>query len=212
MKSLGSILLTLILAFAGAARGAEAAQLQARLQPDRVEAGEAAMLELRVSGALSAEVVDLPSVQGLEARRAGSQSFSDVRITNEGGGFSKKVESGTMLLVQLVPEKPGVYVIPPVRVRAGTDLLASGEMRLTVMDAGKGSARAGRGSLGIAVEAGARRAFVGEPVVLRYFLMSRGLRIQRKPEVLRFPDAKGFLVREVPELSLIHISEPTRPY
>lgn len=198
MKNPGSVLLMLALALAGARSAAAAATLEARLQPDRVEEGEIAMLELKVHDAASAEIIELPSVPGIEARKGGSQRFSNVHIVKDESGSRKVSESGVLLLVQLVPARAGSYSIPPVRLKAGTQTLVSPELVLTAVSAGHTGSRSG-GLLRIVAEPVKRRVFTGEPIIIRYFVAGRGARISRKPAVEKFPEAKGFIVKEVRE-------------
>jgi hypothetical protein len=113
------------------AQGLVAAELRATLEPQRVAVGEAANLSLRISGG-DADTPTMPDVPNLIVQFQGkNQSISIINgVTSRSATFSFVVGS----------QKTGEYLITPITVSVGGQVLQAPPLKLTVFDDGTAKA------------------------------------------------------------------------
>ena len=109
--------------------------------------------------------------------------------------------SGVKLLFMVTALKKGRYRIPPFVFHRGNEKLESREVVLSVMPgtsgaAGNGEETAAVADIKSAVELSTATAYIGQPVIMRYYLLTAGL----KAAIHRFndyPDTRGFAIKMI---------------
>lgn len=168
-----------------------ALEIDTSIEPRQVRVGEIAQLSIKVSGAGSAEPANLPQVEGLDITFTGTQrSFEFI---------NGRTWSGTTLSFSIVPSKPGSYTIPPVEIRTGTGRARSKPVKLFVLAGAREPRGGGESRLSVAVSLSKRRIYVGEPVIMRYFLLHSGVQLGDKPVFEKLPSARGLVQRQIDE-------------
>ncbi len=196
LKNTGKILLCAILAL-NAAGAYGAARLETEIEESSIEVGDSTMLRIRLSGdADGIKPVQYPSVPGLTIEYSGmEQSYEYV---------NGRSWSGVKLLFSVTARKAGRYRIPPLVLQRGKERLLSEEVSLTVA-AGGGSPADGGGSaiadIRSSVELSSGTAYVGQPVIMRYYLLTAGLRASAQ-RFNQFPDTKGFAIKMIDDPAL----------
>lgn len=167
-----------------------ASDLETVIEDPSIEVGDSTTLRIRIAGdADSVKPVKYPSVPGLRIEYAGMQrSFQYV---------NGKTWSGVELLFSVTGMRKGSYRIPPFMFRRGKETLQSGGVTLAVV-AGGGDGAVSSVDLRTAVRLSAGAAYVGEPVIMRYYLLSSGLRAAVR-QINEHPDTRGFAIRQIDE-------------
>lgn len=170
-----------------------AAEISSELNRTSISPGETAVLKIMISGEASdITPVKVPAVSGLKISYTGSsKSFQFV---------NGNVWSGIILNFSVFAERSGSYKIPPFVIKAGGTELVSQELTLLVRDGAPSDRRAPatayiRGE----VELSSSKAYVGEPVVMRYYIYLSGSRSLRIDGFREQPDVKGFILTEFDE-------------
>jgi hypothetical protein len=160
---------------------AGAVEVQARLERDRITAGESTTLEVTVEGSGGFADPELQLPAGLELLgSARAQSFSWV---------NGKSTSQTVFRYELGAGATGTFTIGPARVRAGSDTFSSAPLTLEVLasapNLGGGGGGAGGGTAGGGIPSGRvgpaallvdvtpREPWIGQPVTMRVRLVQR---------------------------------------
>jgi len=184
---LGAILISLLCV----SPHALAIEIDTRIEPRQVRVGEIAQLSIKVSGAGSAEPANVPRVEGLDISFTGTQrSFEFI---------NGRTWSGATLSFSIVPSKPGSYTIPPVEIRTGTGRANSKPVKLFVLAGAREPQGGGEPRLSAAVSLSKRRIYIGEPVIMRYFLLHSGVQLGDKPVFEKLPSARGLVQRPIDE-------------
>ena len=191
LKNSGKIILcaALIIGLASASR---AAQLETEIEDASIEVGDTTTLRVRISGDPGTiKPVKYPSVPGLKIEYSGMERSYEY--------VNGKSWSGVRLLFVVTALKKGRYRIPPFVFQRGNDKLESREATLTVMAgtsaaSGRGDETAAVADIKSAVELSSAAAYIGQPVIMRYYLLTAGMRAA----VHRFndyPNTKGFAIK-----------------
>ncbi|OHD64680.1 MAG: hypothetical protein A2176_10250 [Spirochaetes bacterium RBG_13_51_14] len=185
LKNSGKIFLCAIILFAGVLPS-HAADLETEIEKSAIEVGDSTMLRVKISGdPEDVRPVKYPSVPGLKIEYAGMQrSFQFV---------NGKTWSGAELLFTVTGLRRGQYRIPPLAFQRGKETMRSREVGLAVA-AGSTGEIADLTDFKSAVALSSITAHVGQPVIMRYYLMSGGLTVEK----LGFkepPGTKGFVVK-----------------
>ena len=183
----GRVLLSFL--FIAYSTGAFSEQVKTTLKPGRIHLGESSSLQIRIEDVEEAEPLSVPAVKGLEISFHGSQRFSSTQIIN----WKRYSSMGIILSFSVVAEQSGRFVIPPIVIASGKRRLQSKQVSLIVLGGGKGYRGIARFYPEISISK--RRVYLGEPIVVRYFLLHRGLQIRDRPLFEKLPEMKGF-VRE----------------
>ncbi len=173
---------------------AGAAQLETELDDSMIEVGDTTSLKVKLSGDPGdVKPLKYPSVPGLRIEYSGMErSFEYV---------NGKSWSGVKLIFMVTALRKGSYRIPPFVFQRGGQRMQSGEVALTVTAAGAGAEGGGEDSAAVgdiksSVELSSATAYVGQPIIMRYYLLSAGLRAT----VHRFndhPETKGFAIKMI---------------
>ena len=202
MKRTGRILACAALALV-AALPLPAAQMETVLEEPSIEVGDSTTLRVKLSGDPGdVKPVKYPSVPGLRIEYAGMQQSYQF--------INGKTWSGVELLFTVTGLRKGRYRIPPFEFRRGNATMTSGEVTLTVAPGGGGGG-GGEGS-GVAdvrpwVELSTATAYVGQPIIMRYYLKSAGMRATVH-QFSELPENKGFAAKQVEDP--MHDRESTR--
>ncbi len=189
LKRAGSVIVCALVALLPLALSA-ASDLETAIDDPSIELGDSTTLRVRIPGdADSVKPVKYPSVPGLRIEYAGMQrSFQYV---------NGKTWSGVELLFAVTGMRKGSYRIPPFIFRRGGETLQSDGVSLAVV-AGGGDGAVSSVDLRTAVRLSADAAYVGEPVIMRYYLLSSGLRAAVR-QINEHPDTRGFAIRQIDE-------------
>lgn len=169
-----------------------AAQLVTEIDEPTVEVGDSTALKVKLSGdAGDVKPLKYPSVPGLRIEYSGMErSFEYI---------NGKSWSGVKLVFMVTALRKGKYRIPPFVFQRGGRRMESREVSLTVVAGGSGAAESGEessaaGDIKSSVELSSGSAYVGQPIIMRYYLMTSGIRAT----VHRFnehPETKGFAIK-----------------
>jgi hypothetical protein len=193
LKNTGKILAcaALIIGLASASR---AAQLETEIEEAAIAVGDSTTLRVKISGeAGNIKAVKYPSVPGLKIEYSGMEHSYEY--------VNGKSWSGVKLLFMVTGRKKGRYRIPPFVFQRGNERLESRETTLSVIPGTSGSSGSADETAAVAdiksaVELSAATAYIGQPVIMRYYLLTAGLRaaVQRLNE---YPDTKGFAIKMI---------------
>ncbi len=191
LKNPGRYLLVIVLLLCAAA-AEPADQLQTVLQDSTITVGESTILKVKLSGgSTSAKPVDYPNVPGLEISYSGMQrSFEYI---------NGKSWSGVTITFTITAMKEGKYTIPPFSFKDGDTVLQSRRVSLLVTQgADQAPEGNGPGQIQSLIEISGKNAYAGQPLVMRYYILSSGAGVQldgfEKP-----PGMKGFINRQINE-------------
>ena len=165
-----------------------AAVLETRLDDGAIEGGDSTTLRVKLPGDTSdVKPVKYPSVPGLRIEYSGMQrSFQYIN----GKSFS-----GVELLFSVTGLKRGTYRIPSFSFRRGNETLRSGEVSLSVA-AGSSGETGAAADVKTSVELSATTAYAGQPVIMRYYILSTGMRATVRG-FEHTPDTKGFVTKMI---------------
>src|SRR6266404_9021180 len=165
--------------FCGANAFAAAPSVTAVLSDSQPQVGQMVQLEIKVSGAQSANVPQTISVDGLEIQQTGTSRQFEMHNFD--------VTSSVTYNYTIMPQRAGRFKIPPQSVRVGNDSLKSPELALNVTQGAPGgssssgsSSQSGQAAVGGKVAfaelvIAKKDAYVGEmiPAVIRLGLDAR---------------------------------------
>ena len=193
LKNSGKILAcaALIICLASAARGAK---LETELEDAAIDMGDSTTLRVKISGeAGKIKPVKYPSVPGLKIEYSGMEHSYEY--------VNGKSWSGVRLVFIVTGLKKGRYRIPPFVFQRGNEKLESREATLAVMPGTSARSNGGDETAAVAdiksaVELSAATAYIGQPVIMRYYLLTAGMRaaVQRLNE---YPETKGFAIKTI---------------
>ncbi len=187
LKNTGRIILLLFLLIISS--GLYAVEIETELSSSKIAVGESATLRIRINEKSSkVKPVKFPALNGLQITFSGSsRSFEFV---------NGKTWSGTVLNFSIYGEKKGEYRIPPFILEADGETVSSREVKLTVVESSSGRSN---GEIRGELESSRETVYIGEPVILRYFINNGD---GDSPHVERFieqPHAKGFVIKKIDE-------------
>ncbi|MFT7670884.1 MAG: hypothetical protein ACI8X5_003597 [Planctomycetota bacterium] len=104
----------------------------AQLSSGLVKFGSVATCVVRVEGARSASLDEIPEIPGMRLERRSTPTKNSVRNFSSRGGFSSSVTISWVLTFR--PEKIGDYVIPPMRLNVDGRALMTRELNLRVVN------------------------------------------------------------------------------
>jgi hypothetical protein len=185
-KRIGEILL-ISLFLIGHSTNAFSEQVETELRPGRISIGETSSLQIRIENVEEAEPVSVPAVKGLMISFNGSQRFSSTQIVN----WKKYSSKGVILSFSIVAERRGRFIIPPIVIESGKKRLRSKAVSLIV--SGAIDEYRGEALFYPEISVSKRSVYIGEPVIVRYFLLHRGLQIRERPLFEKLPETRGFL-------------------
>ncbi len=190
LKSSGKLLLWALFAVLVTARGGMALEVVTLITPSSVPVGTAAVLQIKISGAETAEPAGTPRVDGLDI------AYSGIRRSFE--FVNGKTWSGIVLNFTVVPSRPGTFTIPSFEIRVDGNSVATGSVRLST--AGTPIKPGGRrGGVVPVTDLSSQAVFIGQPVIIRYFIVHQGLEMGRKPVFEKMPLGRDFIVKQVDE-------------
>lgn len=170
-----------------------AATIETELERSRIAVGEEALLQIKVSGAHSAEVSHIPTVDGISIEYRGtSRSFQWI---------NGQMWSGIVLSFAIVPTRAGTFTIPPFEVRVGNSVHRSRAVQLVVIQQAKRPKADGssRHVVYRKTDVSKSHAYVGEPVIVRYFLLHSGIRFDQMPVLRELPQTKWCVQHHIEE-------------
>jgi hypothetical protein len=193
LKNSGKILVCAALII-GLASASSAKQLETEIEDAAIAVGDTTTLRVKIPGeAENIKPVKYPSVPGLKIEYSGMEHSYEY--------VNGKSWSGVKLIFMVTGMKKGRYRIPPFVFQRGNERLESREATLAVMPGTSGSSGNGDETAAVAdikssVELSTAAAYIGQPVILRYYLLTVGLRaaVQRLNE---YPDTKGFAIKMI---------------
>lgn len=167
-----------------------AGQLETEIDEAVIEVGESTSLKVKMSGDPGdVKPLKYPSVPGLRIEYSGMERSYEY--------INGRSWSGVKLIFTVTALRKGGYRIPSFVFRRGGQQMASREVALTVTGAGAGGGGeegAAAGDIKSSVELSSGTAYVGQPIIMRYYLLSSGLRAT----VHRFnehPETRGFAIK-----------------
>jgi BatD DUF11 like domain len=166
IRRLGLLLPPLVLLAATSNIFAASPSVTAVLSNSEPEVGEPVQLQIKVTGAMSAQVPNDISVDGLEIHYTGPEQLIEMNNFD--------IRRSVNYHYRIIPLRAGTFKIPPQTIRIGNDSLRTSELALSVTDNSTGApqgnqgtpnARAGAGRLAFAELVVAKKdAYVGEMV------------------------------------------------
>ncbi len=187
MRNFGRLLLVAWI-IGTCATQSRAALLETEIDAGAIQVGESVTIRVKLSGGASdAQPVQLPTVPGLRIDYSGMQrSFQFI---------NGKSWSGVELIFTVTALKTGNYKIPGFTFKRGNETLRSREVAL-VVSAGRPSQGNYAYDLRPAVELSASKVYVGQPALMRYYILSSGPKAELKG-FERVPETKGFIVKKI---------------
>ncbi len=190
MKNFGKLIAAVMLVSAFVAP-AYPASIVAELDEPRIGVGESTTLKIQVSGASDVKVEKVPSVPGLEISYLGMGR--SIQIVNW-----QRTES-IIFNFSVTPERKGTFQIPSFIIDADGKRLRTNEVSLIVIREAQVPAAGGsRGRIFSEISISKQRAYVGEPIVARYFLLSSGSGVTLEG-FEKQPQTSGFIIKEFEE-------------
>jgi len=188
LRNTGKIILFIIIL----AVRSYAADLSSGIRDHKIAVGEPTILSLRVSGKnQNIRPIQIPAAPGLFIAYSGTQTSSE--NINGRESYSKTI------LFTVTGEKPGKYTIPPFAVNLNGTEQRTSPITIVVTRASASGRKSSDISVTPEVSLSRKKAYVGEPVLLRYYLTYSGWRNIRINGLERQPDAKGFIIRNIDE-------------
>jgi len=186
----GSLLLILT-ALTGALPAKEVV-IDATLSSRRIATGQRVTLTLKIPGGQGdIQPVKVPALKGIRIDYAGAQhSFQYI---------NGKSWRGVSLNFTIRALKPGTYRIPSFILQRGSERLRSKPVTLSVVKGSAADSSMGGGEAVVSglLELDKKKVHVGEPVLMRYYILSTSgdIQLQGKSK----PDSKGCVINEVDE-------------
>ena len=169
-----------------------AADLSSDIRDNKIAVGEPTILSLRVSGKnQNIRPIQIPAAPGLFIAYSGTQtSFGSM---NGRESYSKTI------MFTVTGEKSGKYTIPPFTVNINGTEQKTSPITIVVMRTSASGRKSSDISVTPEVSLSRKKAYIGEPVLLRYYLTYSGLRNLRINGLEKQPDAKGFIIKNIDE-------------
>ena len=191
LKNTGRLLVCAALALS-LAPALGAAQLETEIDEAVIEVGDTTSLKVKMTGDPGdVKPMKYPSVPGLRIEYSGMErSFEYI---------NGKSWSGVKLIFMVTALRKGSYRIPSFVFQRGGRRMESREVSLTVVAGGSGATENGEessdaGDIKSSVELSSGSAYVGQPIIMRYYLMTSGIHAT----VHRFnehPQTRGFAIK-----------------
>ncbi len=124
------------------------------IQPSTVKLGNAARIVITVKGARDAKLLPLPKVDGLELEAGPASERTFISFD----GFRQVREVSLSFVITVTPSRKGTFQIPPIKVKAGGAVWATGKETLEVVED-----FLGRQFGYLDVKVSARQVFVHQP-------------------------------------------------
>lgn len=194
MKRCGSGILAVGMLFLMAA-SLQALEVETELDRARIAAGEEAILQIKVSGTDAVSVQRIPEVPGLSISYRGmSRSFQWI---------NGRTWSGVVLSFSIRPERSGTFTVPPIELRTGNTVSRSRAVQIVAIQGavqpksprGEGASRA----VYRKTELAKSRVYIGEPILVRYYLLHSGIQFDQMPVLRELPETKWCVQRHLDE-------------
>jgi hypothetical protein len=167
-----------------------AALLDTEIDDTMIEVGESTMIRVRLPGDPSdVKPLKYPSVPGLKIEYSGMQRSLQI--------INGKSWSGAELLFTVTALKQGKYRIPGFVFSRGKDMFQSRGITLSA-SAGRPGSRSAVMDIKPLVTLSAARSYVGQPVVMRYYILTSGINATLRG-FEHIPDTKGFVIKKIDE-------------
>lgn len=197
MRKTGKILPAVLFVFVSSFAFA-AAEVQTELSHTRAAVGEELSLTISLPGAGSGlKITEMPKVDGLKI------SFSGTRRNFQ--YINGRASNSLSVIFSVVPQTAGRFTVPPIEFREGDKGYVSNAVSLTVTESSGRTGSSGptnRSRGGTVVrglcEPSATKTFVGQPVLLRYFILSDNIPVEES-HLEKMPEASGFMIKLIDE-------------
>ncbi|PKL39801.1 MAG: hypothetical protein CVV44_06150 [Spirochaetae bacterium HGW-Spirochaetae-1] len=190
LKKTGSMFFVIFLCAAVAEAQVKTAETD--LAKSAIEVGESTTLTIRItSGTGDMKQVQVPRVSGLDITYSGMQrSFQFI---------NGKTWQGVSLTYTVTGEKKGSYKIPPLVFEQDGAFIKSREVSLIVKNASGRTTSGGGGTVMPEVVLSKKKVYLGEPVLVRYYLLTSGGGSINIEAIEKQPEARGFMVNRIEE-------------
>jgi len=170
---------------------AAAGNITTELSKKTAAVGEVVTLTVSIEGAgLGIEMPSIPLIDGLTISFTGTS-----RVFRYING---EVFNGVTLTYSITPLKEGRYSIPSLRFKYEQEAYSTEELNLSVFGKvpvdGSSSAQIIKGIC----EASAPEVFVGEPLLLRYYVCLSGRPVEFN-HIEKIPESSGFMIKQIDE-------------
>ncbi|MBN1533115.1 MAG: BatD family protein [Spirochaetes bacterium] len=166
-------------------------QLETVLEQSVISAGDSTMLRVTFTRGENIEPLKVPRVPGVDISYAGMQR--NIEIINW------KQSASVVISFALRGERPGTYAIPPFHFRTDAGNVSSRQVILKVVPGpvASGAERGdGSGRLATKVQLSKNSVYVGEPVVMNYYILSSGVNFSLDG-FQKNPSADGFVIQQI---------------
>ena len=166
------------------------APLKAELEDQRISVGESTEITINVYEGENVKPVKVPRVPGLSITYAGMSR--SIQIINW-----KKSES-TVFSFSVAAERTGKYIIPAFRFEIDGKVHRSNDLSLIVTKSRTTSGKSSSFTIKPEIIVSKKRIFIGEPLVVRYYLLSSGMKVNVEG-FEKLPETKGFAIKQIEE-------------
>jgi hypothetical protein len=172
-------------------RAYPAVEVNTELNRRIIEIGESATLNITIPGDPSGiDPKNIPSIKGLEIEYYGmSMSYSNI---------NGNVTRGVILSFRVKALARGKYTLPSFVFKSSRDIYRSKPVSLLVKK-GIGNKQESVHGYRAVTEISSRKVYLGEPVILRYFVLMGGADRLRVEGMEKIPESKGFIRKEIQE-------------
>ncbi len=174
---------------------AHALEVETELDRSRIAVGEEAILQIKVSGADGVEVQRIPDAPGLSISYRGmSRSFQWI---------NGRTWSGVVLSFAIRPQRSGTFTVPPIEIRTGNTISRSRSVQIVAIQGTvqPKSSRSEASSRAVyrKTEVAKSRVYIGEPILVRYYLLHTGIQFDQMPLLRELPQTKWCVQRHFDE-------------
>ncbi len=189
MKNTGRIAVVLFLLFGG--RAYSALEVKTELNRRVIETGESATLNITIPGSPSdIDPENIPAIKGLEIEYSGmSMNYSNI---------NGNITRGVVLSFRITGNARGKYTLPPFILKSSQEVYRSKQVTLIVRKGIEKKQDSVHGFSAV-LEISKKRVYLGEPLVLRYYLLAGGADQYRIEGIEKVPESKGCIIRELKE-------------
>ena len=188
LKNTGKIILLVIILTVRS----YAADLLSEIRDSKIALGETTILSFRVSGKnQDISPIQIPVVPGLSIAYSGVQT--NFESTNGRSSYSKTI------MFTVTGGKSGKYTIPPFTLNINGTEQKTSQITIVVTRELASNRKPGDISVKPEVSISRKKAHIGEPVLLRYYLTYSGIRNIRVNGIEKQPVAKGFIIKKIDE-------------
>ncbi len=161
------------------------------IEPEVLRVNESASLDIKISDAGNAEVISVPEVKKLTIKYRGTaRKFEFV---------NGRTWSGLVLQFSVKAGSEGSFTIPPVKIRINGQVQQTPPVTLKVKKALKGTPSEGKAVAFGLVAPSRERVYTGQPLLLRYYLVHRGIDLRDTGRFRKMPAASGAVLEEMDE-------------